>query len=361
MGAFCLAYKMKDIDYIVVGLGLAGMAFSEQLSTNGKSFVVFQGNKPSASRVSGGVYNPVILKRYTLPYKAEEQLDLTHTYYNGLAEKLGSEMVRPLEVLRLFSSHEDQNNWFDGLSKAGLSRFLSPSLRKEGIYGVKAPFHLGEVKETGQVFVAELLDAYANLLKENDKLITENFDHKSVKFDEKWVIYGNYRAKNIVFAEGFGIKENPFFSALPLVGNKGEYLFIKSADLNLKSALKGPFFIIPLKNGTYKVGATFNWKDKDTMPTQAASEDIVEKLKQMLSCDFEVVDQEAGVRPTTGDRRPLLGRHPHFPQLALLNGLGTRGIMAAPYLAELLYEHLETGKSLPEEVHLMRFPKKFKK
>ncbi|MGB0261074.1 MAG: NAD(P)-binding protein [Flavobacteriaceae bacterium] len=37
------------VDYIVVGLGLAGLAFCEQLRKNNKSFVVFDHGPTSAS------------------------------------------------------------------------------------------------------------------------------------------------------------------------------------------------------------------------------------------------------------------------------------------------------------------------
>ena len=54
-----------DVDYIIVGLGLAGLAFAEELERNHKSFVVFEDNSQNSSLVAGGVYNPVILKRFT--------------------------------------------------------------------------------------------------------------------------------------------------------------------------------------------------------------------------------------------------------------------------------------------------------
>jgi len=144
------------------------------------------------------------------------------------------------------------------------------------------------------------------------------------------------------------------------VGSKGEYVIIKAENLTLNAALKSQFFIIPQGNQRFKVGATFDGKDKDNSTTRAARDEILHKLRKVITCDFEVVDQEAGIRPTTGDRRALLGKHPHFPNLALLNGLGTRGIMMSPYLAELLYQNLENGKKLPDTVDILRFPKKFK-
>ena len=55
---------MMKLDYIVVGLGLAGLAFIEELIEANKSFLVFEDNSQTSSLVAGGVYNPVILKRY---------------------------------------------------------------------------------------------------------------------------------------------------------------------------------------------------------------------------------------------------------------------------------------------------------
>lgn len=361
MGVFCLSYGMEEIDYIVVGLGLAGMAFCEQLVANNKSFVVYDSGKSSASRVSGGVYNPVILKRYTLPWEAEKLMDLAVPYYRDLTEKLQVNAMHNVAVLRLFSSPEDQNNWFEAADKPGLNRFLRPQLRKEPIAGLSSPFHFGEVLETGRIDVPQLLDAYSVYLKNRNCLIQENFEYAEIKFDDNRAVYKNQRSRYIVFAEGYGLKKNPFFSELPLVGNKGEYIIIKAENLALDAALKSQFFIIPLGGHRYKVGATFNWKDRDAKPTTAAREEILEKLRKVITCDFEVIDQEAGVRPTTGDRRALLGKHPHYPNLALLNGLGTRGIMASPHLAQMLYANLENGQNLPETVDIMRFPKKFDK
>ncbi|MEN8835167.1 MAG: NAD(P)-binding protein, partial [Polaribacter sp.] len=62
------------LDYIIVGLGLAGLAFAEQLIKANKSFVVFEDSSQTSSLVAGGVYNPVILKRFTPVWNAKEQL-----------------------------------------------------------------------------------------------------------------------------------------------------------------------------------------------------------------------------------------------------------------------------------------------
>ena len=357
MTYFC---AMKEVDYLVVGFGLAGMAFCEQLEQNNKSFLVIDSKQQSASRVAAGLINPVTLKRYTMPYKGEEQFDLALSYFRRLSEKLEVNAVLDLPVHKLISSIEDQNNWFEATDKPVLSRFLNPVLIQNTSELLNAPFRLGEVKETVRITISALLDSYIKLLKSQKKYTQEFFKYAELKFEpEDLVSYADIKAKRVVFAEGYGIKENPFFNKLPLIGNKGEYLIVKAPDLKLSEALKSSFFIIPLNDDLYKIGASFNWKDKDLKPTSDAREEILSKLKKVILCDFSVLDQEVGIRPTTGDRRPLVGVHPFYKQLALLNGLGTRGTMMSPYLAKALYRHLELGEELDEEISVMRFPKKF--
>ena len=68
-----------------------------------------------------------------------------------------------------------------------------------------------------------------------------------------------------------------------------------------------------------------------------------------------VIEQSAGIRPTVKDRRPLVGVHTEHQQLAVLNGLGTRGVMIAPTVSKNLFEHLELGIPLDSEIDIKRF------
>ena len=115
---------------------------------------------------------------------------------------------------------------------------------------------------------------------------------------------------------------------------------------------------MPLGNDFYKVGATFNWSDKTNDPTIAGKQELEEKLKTVINCAYKITDHEAGVRPTTGDRKPLLGVHTENHRLAILNGLGTRGVMIAPLMAKKLYQFLENGEPLDKEIDIKRFKQK---
>ena len=114
-------------------------------------------------------------------------------------------------------------------------------------------------------------------------------------------------------------------------------------------------FLIPLENDEYLVGATYNRFDKSDEPTDEGRLEIEKHLIRLIGENYEVIGQRAGVRPTVKDRRPLVGVHPVHPKLAVLNGLGSRGVLIAPYAAQILFDHLENGKDIPEEMNISRF------
>lgn len=347
-----------EVDYIVVGLGLAGIAFCEELSCQGKSFLVYEDNSQTSSLVAGGMYNPVILKRFTPVWNAKEQLELAIPFYISLEKKLAGSFDQPLDIYRTFKSIEEQNNWFIATDKPVLQDYMSSELVRVEQEHVIAPYDAGRVKHTGRVKVRELVSSYRSYLKKEGRLVEETFRHDSVITWESHIEYKNLISGKIVFCEGNGLKSNPFFNKLPLNGTKGELLTIHAPELKLKYVLKSAIFIMPLGDDLYKVGATFNWSDKTNIPTPEGRKELLEKLDTVITCGYKVVDHEAGVRPTTGDRRPLLGRHKENERLAVLNGLGTRGVMIAPLMAKKLYQFLENGVALDKEIDIARFKQK---
>ena len=148
---------------------------------------------------------------------------------------------------------------------------------------------------------------------------------------------------------------NPFFNQLPLDGTKGELFIIRAADLDLDVIINTSVFILPLGDNLFKVGATYNWEDKTNEPTTHGKQELIDRIKEILNCDFEIIEHFAGVRPTVKDRRPLLGTHPQHANFHILNGLGTRGVMLAPTLAKDLYDFIEKGKPLDKTIDIKRY------
>ena len=345
----------NKVDYIIVGLGLAGIAFAEELKKQHKSFVVFEDVSQTSSLVAGGMYNPVILKRFTPVWNAKEQLEVAIPFYKSLENKLSGSFDQVLSIYRTFKSIEEQNNWFIACDKPVLQEFMHPELVDVDSAAVMAPFKAGRLKHTGRIKVKELVNAYRDDLKQHGSLIEETFRHDGILTWETHIEYKGFSADKIVFCEGNGVKKNRFFNKLPLNGTKGELLTIYAPELKLNDVVKSAIFILPLGKDEYKVGATFNWSDKTNSPTAEGRKELEEKLKSVINCSYEVIDHEAGVRPTTGDRRPLLGSHKDNSRLAIFNGLGTRGVMIAPLMAKKLYQFLENDIPLDKEIDIRRF------
>lgn len=345
-------------DYIIVGSGIAGICFAEIALQNNKSFTVFENNSTNSSRIAGGLYNPVILKRFSAVWKAKEQLDLAIPFYDAIAKRIQVTFDFPIPLYRKFFSIEEQNNWFQASDKPLLAPFLSPAIVHRQYDAIPAAFGFGEVLQTGYVNVASLLDGYVSYLKEKNYLFSETFDYTKLKITPDYVEYKDIKAKHIVFSEGFGLHANPFFNHLPLDGTKGELIIIHAPKLRLDVILKSSVFILPIGEDKYKVGATYNWDDKTASPTEEGKKELVDNLKELIDCDFEILEHFAGVRPTVKDRRPLVGSHKEYPNMHILNGLGTRGVMLGPWLAKALWENLENKKSLDTQIDIQRFYKK---
>ena len=344
-----------NCDYIIVGSGLASIMFAEQLRTHQKSFVVISDRSQQASVVASGLYNPVVLKRFTAAWNAASHLETAIPKYSSLEKLLGVKLDYVVPIHRVFNSVQEQNNWFLACDKPLLTPFLNPKLVDNKNNSVKAPFGFGEVNATGRIDTQKLIEAYRTFLSQMNQYISATFDYEALIETPEGLCYESIQAKHIVFTEGFGIHKNPYFKQLPLEGTKGELITIYAPQLQLTPILKSSIFVIPMEGDHYLVGSTYEWTDKTNIPTSEAKSQLLEKLERLVTCDFEVVNQRAGIRPTVSDRRPLVGRHPNHQKMYVLNGLGTRGVLIAPAMAEALYAFIETDAPLPEEINISRF------
>jgi glycine/D-amino acid oxidase-like deaminating enzyme len=166
---------------------------------------------------------------------------------------------------------------------------------------------------------------------------------------------GAVRAKYIIFCEGFQVQHNPFFNFIPFQPAKGEQLKIYSEALKLNVIINKNIFIIPVGNNEYQVGSTYIWHDETEQVTDFGKNEILGKLNKIILCDYKIIDEKAGIRPTIIDRRPVLGAHQIHKNMFIFNGLGTKGISLAPYFSKELLLHITENKPLDKEVDIARF------
>ena len=340
---------MKNIDYIIVGDGYAALFFAHQLIKNNKSFYLFSEGKKSASMVSAGIINPAVLKRFTTFWLAQEQIDSLkktlseiegYTHKNYLIEK---------PILRVFHDEKEKELW---LKKSSEISFLSNDFIK--INSIKNPFGCGKVNHSARLNVRDFFTDLINFLEQNSHLIKEKFDYNLIKTENS--TYKDIQFKNIIFAEGMAVKENPYFSEIPVEANKGHHLEVKlSEKIEDDFTIKKKHFIFPLNENTYYYGGTYDREQTHHKIDNSAVEKLINALAEFYPNDFEVTQVKFGFRPTVKDRRPIVGAHSEFKNFYVFNGLGARGILNGNYFAINLYNHLENGEEIHPEVDLKRF------
>jgi glycine/D-amino acid oxidase-like deaminating enzyme len=305
--------------------------------------------------VAGGLYNPVILKRFTGAWNGAAQLDYALPFYERLEGKLDLKLDYQWPILRRFASIEEQNLWFQTSDKPGLQPFLSLNLVENRNKGLSVPYKFGVVEGTGRVATKTLITAYETYLEEQGLWQKESFDYTLLTQHSQGVSYKDWQANSVVFAEGYGLKSNPFFNYLPLEGTKGEVITMKIPGLNEEAIIKSGVFIIPLGEDLYRVGSTYFWRDKTQGPTEAAKTFLLERLERFMTLPYEIVSHVSGVRPTVSDRRPLVGQHPEYKSLFVLNGMGSRGVLTAPTAANALSSYIYDGIAIDPEMDVARF------
>lgn len=349
---------MKKVDYIIVGQGVAGSCFALKLLQENKSFLVIDQNLHKASTVAVGIYNPVVLKRFSLIWKAQEQLNLLEDYFQSFEKLLGQKYLHPIPTFRILKDDNEIHAWTKKAENPDLKDFIDQNLRYDVPNEIHAPKGFAEVKQTGRVDLEKCLSDFRNYLVSNELIRNEKFDFEQIEFSEEGIQYQDISAKRIVFCEGFGIQENSYFNYLPVIGVKGEVLKIKTPASIPNGIWKAHNFLVEIEPGISLTASTYDRDDLSYEPTEKGKQEILGYLKEIYTGDFEVVEHLAGIRPTTLDRRPIIGAHPQLPHLYLLNGMGTRGTLLGPAMTEELYAYIENQKPIDKEADLARFTKK---
>ena len=224
-------------------------------------------------------------------------------------------------------------------------------------YGSQVNDPLGGLllKQCGHLDTISFTDAVRRLLLECGSYREENFDHALLEMKEETVEYQDIIAQKIIFCGGLADTLKDYFKALPLRPLKGETLQIK-IDQPLDKIYNRGVYIVPTQvMHEYKVGATYSTQDKNEQITAAARKELEMKLSDLIRLPYEVTHQNWGMRPSSSDRRPILGPHPKENKLIIFNGLGTKGVSLAPYFSGQLADWLDGKGEIDREVNIARF------
>lgn len=343
---------MKNVEYIIVGDGYAGLFMAHQLIKNNKSFVIFSEGRRSASQVSAGIINPVVLKKFTTFWKAQEQIDFLKESLKEIESYTGENYLINAPIHRIFHDENEQNLWLKKSVNPELSAFLDENFDR--LNTVKNDFLTGKVNQSARLDVKGFFTGLFNYFEKNDHLLKEKFEYSKLNLSES--VYKDFNFKNIIFCEGMGVKNNPYFSEIAVNPNKGHHIKVKlSQPIPENMTIKKKHFLFPAGNGLYFYGGTYDREQLHHHIDESAVEQLVNGLSEFYPYDFEVAEVHFGFRPTVKDRRPIIGRHETVRNLYVFNGLGARGILNGCYFAGDLFRFIEEGTPLHQEVSVNRF------
>ncbi|MDF3027981.1 MAG: dependent oxidoreductase [Fluviicola sp.] len=339
---------------LVVGCGVAGICLAHELLQADCEVQLIDKGQNVSSSVAAGIINPIVFRRMTLSWRVSEFIPFAYNRYRELEHKTGVSFFHPLVIRRLFASEQELEFWKKKQNLPEYSDYMETLTKEDLEFPLEQnTFGTARVKQASYIDAKGFIRANRDYFQSKNLLLEENFNHDELNPAE--AVYKGTRYDFIVFAEGKDSTYNPLFGYLPLQQTKGEVLTIRSETMYSDESLNRKCFLLPLGNNEFKAGSTYVWNTDDTIPTEEGLQTITENLKSITSEPYEVLEHNAGVRPTVLDRRPLLGLHPEYPKIAIANGLGAKGYMLAPLLMNELVQHLFEGKEIPKDSHINRF------
>ncbi|GAB3198623.1 glycine/D-amino acid oxidase-like deaminating enzyme [Pontibacter aydingkolensis] len=346
-----------NYDFIVVGHGLAGAFLSFTLRKRGYHVLVIDEPRlNTASKVAAGLVNPVAGKRFAKSWMADAFIPAANALYSELEQRYGQQLYIRKPIYKIFSTIEEQNTWMAKSSSEGWQGYIAGTYTQSiNQPGIKDSLGGIMINKGGYLKVEDTLRLLTNELLQQNQLLPERFEIESLNLTAQGVRYKNIEAKHLIFCEGYQAVNNPYFKWLPLQPTKGEVLDVQTDNFEPECIYNKAVYVVPIGRGKFKIGATYDWRHPDEVPTEAGKEELSERFSQITSQHFQVVNHRAGIRPAVRDRHPLAGQHPQHKQLSVFNGMGSKGVMMAPLLAENLADALEGKTDLLPEIHISRY------
>lgn len=345
-----------EVDTIIVGQGLAGSSLAYSLMLRGqKVLVIDRSDKGSSSRVAAGLITPLTGKGLNPAWRQEEYLTKAVKYYQDLELKSGRPFYFSQPVLRVFSSEKEERKW---ASKEGAqSRWAT----EEDVIpsAILSDNNAIKMNDGAWVDTIAYLSIIRELLIKEDAFREEDFSEEDVVFKGDQVIWKDVIARHIILCQGaYGLSGDDdsswWFGDVPHRSAKGEILSLKIKGLDSSVRYHANGWLAPRGDGHWKAGASYDWVNLDSEPTDKGRDEILTRLETWLSKDLEieVVEHVAGVRPIIRNSRPVIGFHAEKPQVGFFNGLGSKGALMAPAVAEHFAMHLCGECELDEELDL---------
>ncbi len=309
---------------------------------------------------AAGLFNPITGKMLAKTWHADTLFPYLHTFYRRAENQLKKKFFYPVPLYRPFSSVQEQNEWMGRSTHASMKEYIA-NIFLNSTYGNEVRDPVGGVllKHGGYVDTTVFTAAVRTLLNDSGSYREERLEEAELNALDQGIFYRDFTAKKIIYCGGVSDLNSRYFSWLPIKPLKGETLLIHMAPI-ARIYNRGVYVVPGNRRGEFKVGSTYDFDLAPTV-TDAGKAELEGKLNELMRISYSIIHQNWGIRPTTPDRRILLGPHPSHPNIVIFNGLGTKGISLAPYFSGLLAGWLGGEGEIGAEVNIQRFKSLYSK
>ena len=367
---------IKNVELIVLGAGLAGSAVAWQAHWRGWSVAIIDRlDAQSSSRVAAGLVTPVTGSRAAASWRWSEFYPAANLFYRQVEKALSASFWHVEPALRVFRSEAERElvkgKWIELGHHAEPNSIHAELFSGPDWFGLNAPFGfccfgpaarldtVAYISETKRHF--EKLNAFHQCNLDCDHSIEIESSHSGYPIEISEL---QLAGKRIVFCQGIAARENRYFRDLPLHPARGDILLVQSQDVRCKQVIHHDAWAVPVGDQRFLVGATY---DRIAMnePIESSDEktnrfrdELMRRWESMTTGTFRsgqhvVVEQRWAVRPASYDRHPLMGPHDVYRNAFCLNGLGSKGTLMAPRLAEMAIDSME-GSALDPALNWSR-------
>ena len=353
LGGATVGTANQHFENVIIGQGLAGSAVAWTLHRAGQRVLILdRGDRYAASRVAAGLITPVTGKRLVVSTTYEEQYQAAKSFYRWVERETEQTFFAEVEMLRLFEDETGRAAFMERSDKAKSSEISEWSGELQAGKGIRRGIRM---RQAARLDITTYLSATRSYfeerrsyrqteLREGEYQLTDNGE-QSTKITLRAQAL---TADRVIMCTGAAT--TTLFPEVPNNPARGDILTVRIPDYDRPEVVHRSVWIASEKNGSQTVGSTYDWNNTSIEPTERGRQEILGKLGRMVEGPVEVLDQVAAVRPTMKDYEPVLGRHPEWPNVFILNGLGSKGTLKAPDMAKKLVDSM-VGDTEVESVY----------
>jgi len=349
---------MKELDFLIVGQGLAGSLLAWHLHRQGLSVSITHDPEYSgASRVAGGMINPITGLRLALTENISQQLDAANNLYQQVAEFFDTPVFYSRKIARLFRNEQEQDWYRKRKSQSRFNDYLGDHFIM-ATQDIPIKHDLGGfyIRQGGYLDTVKCLDLLRQYFVSNNMAVERAVVHNELDINTDILQWQGLQARNVIFCEGARMLSNPWFNWLPLQALHGDILTLSGPEIHNNTILNFGHWLLPLQGNTYRYGATMHADHTDPAPVPAGRTQLLTELNSRTAGKpFTCLSHSAGVRPATRDRMPFIGVHPQYGQLFTFNGFGSKGSLTIPYYLQQFTRLLGQQESVDADCDIARY------